>query len=343
MTSPPGEAVREAVVAAGGTVPFATFMELALYGTGGFYTGPTAGSAGRRGDFLTAPEVGPLFGAVWARYLDAEWERIGRPDPFVVVEAGAGPGTLARSIVAAAPSCRSALRYVAVERSAAQRARHPAGIESRADLPVGPLDGVVVANELLDNLAFRLVVFDGAWREAHVAVDGERFVEVLGPPLEPVPAVLPPRPPLGARAPLLDAAAAWVDEVRQLVRRGSVVAIDYARTTTAEMAALDWRSWLRTYAGHQRGRHYLHDVGRQDITTDVPLDQLPAPTRRRPQAEFLRQWGIDELVADGAAAWSAAAAAPDVRALTMRSRRREAEALTEPAGLGAFDVLEWVS
>ena len=45
-------------------------------------------AAGRRGDFLTSPEVGPLFGAVLARFLDAEWERIGRPDPFTVVDAG---------------------------------------------------------------------------------------------------------------------------------------------------------------------------------------------------------------------------------------------------------------
>ena len=57
------------------------------------------GSAGRRGDFITSPEVGPLFGVVIARYLDAEWERIGRPDPFTVVDVGAGPGTLARSVL----------------------------------------------------------------------------------------------------------------------------------------------------------------------------------------------------------------------------------------------------
>ena len=83
--------------------------------------------AGRRGDFLTSPEVGPLFGAVLARLLDAEWDRLGRPDRFTVVDAGAGPGTLARSVLAAGPRCRDALRYVAVEVGAAQRARHPGG------------------------------------------------------------------------------------------------------------------------------------------------------------------------------------------------------------------------
>ena len=110
--------------------------------------------------------------------------QLGRLDPFVVVDAGAGPGTLARSVLAADPACAAALRYVLVERSAAQRARHadhlplepadeafagavaeddeppPGGIGpiavSLAELPELPLKGVVLANELLDNLAFAL-------------------------------------------------------------------------------------------------------------------------------------------------------------------------------------------
>ena len=77
-----------------------------------------AGPAGRRGDFITSPEVGPLFGAVVARALDTWWREVGEPDPFVVVEAGAGPGTLCRTVLAASPACAPALRYVLVERSA---------------------------------------------------------------------------------------------------------------------------------------------------------------------------------------------------------------------------------
>ena len=56
---------------------------------------------------------------------------------------------------------RAALRYVAVEVSAPQRARHPDGVESRAAMPDEPIEGVVLANELLDNLPFRLAVHDG--------------------------------------------------------------------------------------------------------------------------------------------------------------------------------------
>jgi len=114
-------------------VPFSVFMEEALYAPGtGFYE--RGGQAGRRGDFLTSPEVGPLFGAVVARALDAWWQDMGRPDPFVVDEHGAGPGTLARSVTAAAPACGPALRWTLVERSMAQRALHPPHLPHVGDL-----------------------------------------------------------------------------------------------------------------------------------------------------------------------------------------------------------------
>ncbi len=331
--------VRAAIEAAGGAIPFSAFVELALYGPHGFYADR---AAGRRGDFLTSPEVGPLFGAVVARFLDAEWERLARPDPFIVVDAGAGPGTLARSVLAARPRCSPALRYVAVEVSAAQREGHPADVSSADVLPSGPIDGVVIANELLDNLPFRLAVHDGAWREAFVttAPDGS-FAEVLSAPFDPVPPVLPVAAAHGARAPLQDAAAAWLGQASALIRRGSVVVFDYARATTAELAARPWRSWLRTYRSHQRGGHPLADPGAQDVTVDVAIDQLAAPSTIETQAGFLRRWGIDELVAEGRRAWDAAAASPDLAAMAMRSRSREAEALLDPSGLGGFSVLGW--
>ena len=318
-------------------------MEAALYDpAGGFYA--TGGGAGRRGDFLTSPEVGPLFGAVIARALDRWWEEMGRPAPFTFVDAGAGPGTLARAVLAARPACLAAgaLRYVAVERSDGQRERH-AGlpVTSVAELPAGPLTGVVLANELLDNLPFRLAVHDGGWQEAFVDVDAHgRFVEVLRGFAE-VPACLPADARHGSRAPVQDLAAAWVLDVLGRLTRGRLVVIDYARTT-AEMAARPWREWLRTYRGHERGAHYLSDPGQQDITTDVALDQLPRPASVRTQAAFLAAHGIGDLVEEGRRVWHERSAAPDVAALTARSRVREAEALTDPTGLGGFTVAEWL-
>lgn len=329
---------------ASGTIRFDEFMRIALYGDHGFYAGSEGGGgggrAGRRGDFLTAAEVGPLFAAVVARALDHWWIELGRPDPFTVIDAGAGPGTLARGITAARPQCHEAMRYVAVEISESQRRNHPTNVISAAEMPAEPFVGVVIANELLDNLPFRLLVFDGGWREAHVADDADRFVERTVP-LDDPPAWQPPLAPHGARVPWQEEAARWVLRTTALVERGCVVAIDYSRATTTDLARRPWREWLRTYRRHERGGHYLAAVGEQDVTADLALDQLPPPDSLRTQADFLRQWGIDELVEEGRREWAATASRPTVAALTMRSRVREAEALLDPNGLGGFTVAEW--
>jgi SAM-dependent MidA family methyltransferase len=321
-------------------VPFDRFMAEALYGPDGFYT--TYGRAGRRGDFITSPEVGPLFGAVVARFLDAEWQRIGEPAEFIVVDAGAGPGSLARGVLGAAPRCSAALRYLAVDVSARQRDQHPDGVESLTEIPPEPFDGVIIANELLDNLPFRLAVYDGGWREAFVVEGPDGHLnERLGDRLDPLPAVLPRTAPLGARAPLQVAAALWVAEARARVRSGTTVVFDYAVASTASLVARPWRQWLRTYRGHQRGGHYLSDPRLQDITSEVAIDQLPAPDTVRSQAEWLRLHGIDGLVDAGRRYWTDHAADPDLAALRMRSRIGEAEALLDPSGLGGFTVCEW--
>lgn len=163
-------------------VRFDHFMNEALYGAHGFYTSG-AGRAGRRGDFITSPEIGPLFGTVVARALDAWWRDMGSPNDFHIYDVGAGPGGLARAVIAAQPDCLAGdvSRYVCVEIGEAQWATHPAGVASMKSLPDGELRGVVLANELLDNLPFRLLVCDGVWREAWVTHRAGSFSEVLQP------------------------------------------------------------------------------------------------------------------------------------------------------------------
>jgi SAM-dependent MidA family methyltransferase len=311
--------------------------------------------------------VGPLFGAVVARALDGWWHELGEPDTFTVVEAGAGPGTLARAVLSANPACAPSLRYVLVERSATQRARHaehlpveppaaafpgvhddeePVGapppgpiVVSLGELPRVPPPCVVLANELLDNLPFGLLerTADG-WSDVRVGRDDhDRLVEVL------VPSGSDPgiAAPIGARVPALRQAAAWVREAASLAGpRGRVVAFDYA-STTEELAARPWTEWVRTYRAHARGSGVLESLGTQDITCEVAVDQLPVPALHSSQAEWLRTHGIDDLVEEGRRIWSERAAIGDLAAVRARSRVTEAEALLDPAGLGSFRVLEW--
>lgn len=359
-----------AAIARRGPIPFEEVVAAALYDPyGGFYA--TGGRAGRRGDFITSPEVGPLFGAVVAGALDAWWREAGEPSVFVVVEAGAGPGALARSVLAARPACASALRYVLVETSAVQRAAHaehldvedaasafaslPDPDEGSGSVPAPPgpvvvslaalprLSGpcVVLANELLDNLPFGLLQrTEHGWEDVYVGLEGDDLVEVLVP--HPGGVALPDAP-VGARVPRQEAASRWVQDALALAGRGGrLLVIDYA-CTSAELARRPWTEWVRTYRGHERGGAPLESLGRQDITCEVAVDQLAmAPDIDCSQQEWLRDHGIDDLVEEGRQKWRERAHLGDLEAVRARSRITEAEALLDPAGLGAFRVLEWV-
>ena len=324
---------------------FDHFMNEALYGPAGFYTSGV-GRAGRRGDFITSPEIGPLFGTVIARALDSWWIAMGSPSDFRIFDVGCGPGGLARSIIAAQPQCLGgdSSRYVCVEIAESQWASHPVGVTSMKSLPTGILNGVVLANELLDNLPFRLLVNDGEWCEAWVTHRDGSLSEVLHSLLDRTNFDLPTKATLGARIPWQQSAVEWVKDVIDRLN-GRLVVIDYSVALTSELSQRPWREWLRTYAGHEKGAHYLRNVGLQDITTDVCIDQIIAmcgqPDSVRSQSQFLQLWGIDELVEEGKRIWNEESARPGLRAMKMRSRISEAEALLETSGVGGFTVMEW--
>lgn len=338
----------------GGPIGFDELMEMALHARGlGFYE--TIGAAGRReGDFLTSVEVGPLFGALVARRLDTAWRSLGEPNPFTVVDAGAGRGTLARSVLDAEPDCAAAIQYVMVERSVELRTRQQAHLDldprvsARDDLPDESFAGVIVANELLDNLPTRLLERrpDG-WVE--LAVDMADDGLGLAAREAPIGAValadeLAPGAALGSRIPWQEAAASWLRRAIDLVESGAIIVLDYA-DSTASLAARPSTEWLRTYRTHQRGGDPLEFLGHQDITCEVAVDQLTrvaAPDLDVTQSEWLHQHGLDELVEEGRRGWEDRAYIGDLAAVKARSRVTEAEALTDPTGLGAFRVLEWV-
>ncbi len=168
-------------IARRGPIPFRDFMELALYHPGHGYYASGRAAIGRAGDFFTNVSVGPLFGRLLARQFAEMWERLARPEPFVIVEQGAHRGDFAHDALTSlrefAPECFAAAEYHIVEPSAAlaqtQRQRlaefaktaHWHG--SVADLP--PFIGVHFSNELLDAFPVHLVRWTGSqWLERHV-------------------------------------------------------------------------------------------------------------------------------------------------------------------------------
>ena len=368
----------------GGPITFAEFQDAALYDpeTGFFTTGGGAGRVG--GDFVTSPEVGSLFGTLVARYLDDAWRRLGEPDPFVVVEAGAGRGKLAADVLSAVPACAPALRYVLVERAAILRTEQrrllriePADealgpvlrsadpdeddelapgtgpiVASIDELPGIAFEGVVVANELLDNLPVRIVErSDGRWVEVRVGLAGDDLVEVLidadlglAAEADVVAAAAPLE--VGGRLPVPTAIADWLATVAGVLRRGEVLLVDYAGDG-AGLAARGQRQWLRTYRRHDRGGDPLVAQGSQDITCDVPLEYLRSTAIRAgfvvaeesSQAAWLTDLGVEALVEEGRAVWRERAHLGDLAAIAGRSRVGEAAALLDPDGLGAHQVI----
>ncbi|MFO7591824.1 MAG: SAM-dependent methyltransferase [Acidimicrobiia bacterium] len=371
-----------------GPITFAAFQEAALYDPdGGFFVaGGGAGRAGR--DFLTSPEVGSLFGALVARYLDAAWRRLGEPDPFVVIEGGAGCGRLAVDVLRAGLDCAPALRYVLVERSPRLREEQrellslePADealgpflastdpddparplprtgpiVSSLGELPSVEVDGVVLANELLDNLPVRLVErTEHGWDEIRVGVDDASGAEGLAEVLVSADAELAAEADVvadgvectvGERLPVPTAIVDWLAQVAATMRRGELVLVDYADETEG-LVSRGFDRWMRTYRRHERGGDPLESPGSQDLTCDVPLGYLRSVLARvgfevesvTTQAQWLVGLGVGELVEEGRALWEERAHLGDLQAIAGRSRVTEAAALTDPAGLGGHQVI----
>lgn len=155
--------IASEITAAGGWLPFDRYMQLALYAPGlGYYTAGThkLGDAGTGGDFVTAPEISPLFGQALAAQVA---QVLAHTQPRIV-EFGAGSGALARDVLTALAQRGVTLeQYAIVEVSADLRARQRATLAAHPqvtwlDAPPERLDGVVIANEVLDVMPVRLFV-----------------------------------------------------------------------------------------------------------------------------------------------------------------------------------------
>jgi SAM-dependent MidA family methyltransferase len=355
-------AAIQAEIARRGPIPFADFMALALgHPDAGYYAGPDARPT-RGGDFLTAPELHPVFGAVVARQVAEAWERLGRPDPFTLLEYGAGAGTLALAILAGLRADGSglveALVYAPVELNAHRRAElgeraAAAGLAllDPARLDEAPRPGMALANEFLDALPVHLLeVRDGAPREVLVAAgDVDGFVEVLAGPGTPL------DPGLGARLQALGAAGVelvegqrleiglalepWAREVGRRLGAGLVLVVDYGAPGTALYGPRRRAGTLVTYRGHVADGSVeapYRDVGERDITAHVDTtalgDALAAAgfelLGETSQAELLAGCGLEDVLRREIGRAADAAQALELRSAVMR--------LLDPRHLGGF-------
>ncbi len=300
--------------------PWKNAWDAALYGSGGFFRRESPAA-----HFRTSVHASPLFAQAVVRLArDAGLDTI--------VDVGAGRGELLAEAHRVDPS----LTLLGVE--VAQRpADLPDAVDWTSALP-DSVDGLVVANEWLDNIPCHVVEVDPTGTPRVVHVDPTTGRETLGAPLRDrvVPAALAAWCerwwPVAGREPGTRAEvgttrdAAWADVVRR-VTRGIALAVDYGHTAEGRPPFGTMRSYL-----HGQEVDVLAD-GSRDVTADVAVDAVADRVGGTvvPQRDALRTLGVSGARPELAMANSDPGGY--VRAL---SRAGEAAELTDPAGLGGF-------
>jgi NADH dehydrogenase [ubiquinone] 1 alpha subcomplex assembly factor 7 len=270
-----------------GPLSIAAFMAMALHDPeSGYYT--RHDPLGRAGDFITAPEISQIFGELIGLWCADLWQRIGKPDPVILVELGPGSGALTLDFLRAAatlPEFRRALNLYLVEASPVLRtvqqrrlgAANPVFVASIDDLPPGPL--LLVANEFLDALPIRqLVRGRSAWSERVVTLDGANrlvFAEGREDPAANllVPAALRALPP-GTIVEICPAAAALAASLGERLMRepGAALFVDYGYFPTAPGPTL---AAVRRHAPAA----VLDDAGSADLSAHVDFAAFAAAAR----------------------------------------------------------------
>jgi len=353
-------AIRERI-AAEGRIPFRQFMAVALYHPQhGYYSSPRQ-RMGRHGDYLTSPEVHPIFGSLVAKQLCQMWQAMGEPQPFTVVEMGAGSGLLARDILGwagrRAPEFFQALEYRLIEvndwlvdgqrrllRQVDASLAKVSWLPSLEAIAAESVSGCFLSNELIDSFpVHRVAVRDGRLHELYVGWEEERFVESLGPPskslLEDYFDRLGLLPGEGCSAEVNLEALEWMKTVAGALRRGFVLTFDYGYPA-AELYA-PWRKdgTLLCFYRHNPSMDPYARLGRQDMTSHVDFTSLVQAGREH----SVEQLGLTSqgrfLAALGIAAGLERQADGELSLEEYYARRRAVTELIDPAGLGRIKVL----
>ena len=301
--------IRDEIARSGGFIPFERYMALALYAPSLGYYVAGARRFGAAGDFVTGPELTPLYGAALVRQLRPILDAT---EHHEIVELGAGSGALAASILDALGD--APIRYRILEVSPSLRAEQRATIETRGDsvewierLPA-TIDGIVLLNEVLDAVPPKLIAHrDGQWLERGVVwEDGLRFAER---PLDDVRARALAQvrfPPHGDYVSEVNPAAeALVTTIAHRVAAGAVVIVDYGFPRREYYHA---QRGVGTLVGHYRHRVHADPFlwpGLSDLTAHVDFTAIAEAGERAglevagfsTQASMLLGCGILHLLA----------------------------------------------
>ena len=277
--------VREAVQAAGGWLPFDRFMAMALYEPGlGYYANASPkfgqmpqGVDGQGSDFVTAPELSPLFGRTLARQVAQALAATGTDE---VWEFGAGTGALALQLLDALQAMGQApRRYSIVDLSGSLRERQRLTLATHAgrvrwvDWLPAQFDGVVLGNEVLDAMPVQVLVrmggqADGRWYERGVVVDGAGALQWAERPTG-------LRPPLEIEGPhnylteIHPQGEAFIRTLAERLVRGAALFIDYGFPETEYYHPQRHMGTLICHRAHRSDDNPLTDVGDKDITAHV--------------------------------------------------------------------------
>lgn len=311
-----------------GKITFARFMELALYHRQLGYYNSHRLEIGTKGDFFTSPSVHAIFGETVGEQLAEMWETLGRPQPFYVVEFGAGMGYLAQDILAALkkehPEFFTALKYCIIEISAELAAKQQQ-LLSALELPAeqvlwfGELAeinqaqvfvGCILANEVVDAFpVHRVRQTTAGLREIYVDCPQNNLVEVLDNPSTPeleeyfnrLDIELEPEQTAEVNLQVFQ----WIKEISQYLQRGYCLIIDYGDLAPDLYAPQRFDGTLTCFRAHQLETDPFLAVGEQDITAQVDFTTLMAvgkqtgllTTGYTNQMRFLTGLGIVERLA----------------------------------------------
>ena len=359
MTSPLQGYLIERIRAQG-PMPFAAYMQFALYHPQhGYYTGGRA-RTGWKGHYVTSPEVDPAFGELWARAFEQVWDAAGRPVAFDIIELGPGEGGFAHAALSAMSGpFAKAVRYRLIERVAAnqERQRHlldhftkVSWHRSVAEAPAAEV-GCFFANEVLDNLPVHLVEQrEGRLWEVCVEEKEGALVTTLRPPSNPELTAFLDRCrvelPEGHRFEVALAAESLIAHAAGRFRRGAWIFVDYG--LAAQELANRPAGTLLCYSESGSDDLVLERIGEKDITvhanwTSVSLALQKAGhevTGPRSQRDVLNALGLPGLDDDLRAEWQRATGAGEgAVALRTLSRRQALGVLGDPNGLGGLQVV----